>query len=70
MKKYINRLIAATAILISTINPALAQQTRSGYFVEDYTYRFQMNPAMGNSMNFVGMPALANMNIAMNGNLH
>ncbi|MDE5844059.1 MAG: hypothetical protein K2H44_01550 [Muribaculaceae bacterium] len=70
MKKYINRLIAATALLISTINPALAQQTRSGYFVEDYTYRFQMNPAMGNSMNFVSMPALANMNIAMNGNLH
>ncbi len=70
MKKYINRLIAPTALLISTINPALAQQTLSGYFVEDYTYRFQMNPAMGNSMNFVGMPALANMNIAMNGNLH
>ena len=70
MKNYINKLIAAIAFLLSTINPALAQQTRSGYFVEDYTYRFQMNPAMENSMNFVGMPALANMNIAMNGNLH
>ncbi|MDE6353375.1 MAG: hypothetical protein K2K88_09640 [Muribaculaceae bacterium] len=70
MKNYINQLTVAIALLLSTIAPALAQQTRSGYFVEDYTYRFQMNPAMDNSTNFVGMPGLANVNIAMNGNLH
>ena len=69
MKKYINQLIASTAILLST-TIGFAQQTRSGYFVDEYTYRFQMNPAMENYYNFVGMPALANMNIAMNGNLH
>lgn len=48
---------------------ATAQNTQSGYFVDDYTYRFQMNPAIGNSHNFVSMPGLGNVNVAMDGNL-
>ncbi|MCM1483905.1 MAG: DUF5723 family protein [Muribaculaceae bacterium] len=49
---------------------AMAQNTRSGYFLEDYTYRFQMNPAMDNSRNFFAMPALGNVNVSMNGTLN
>lgn len=49
---------------------ASAQNTYSGYFLDNYTYRFQMNPAYGNESNFVGMPALGNLNIGMQGNLH
>lgn len=48
---------------------AAAQDTKSGYFVEDYTYRFLMNPAMDNSRNFVAIPALGNFNFGMQGNL-
>lgn len=47
-----------------------AQNTQSGYFVEDYTYRFQMNPAYGNSKGFVSMPGLGNLNIGVSGNLN
>lgn len=47
-----------------------AQNTQTGYFLDGYTYRFQMNPAMGNDQNFVTMPALANVNLGMQGNLH
>ncbi len=47
-----------------------AQNTRSGYFVDDYTYRFQLNPAFGNSRGFVSMPAIGNMNVGVSGNLH
>ena len=47
-----------------------AQNTRSGYFVDDYTYRFQLNPAFGNSKSFFSMPAFGNMNVGMSGNLH
>lgn len=47
-----------------------AQNTRSGYFLDDYTYRFQLNPAFGNSRGFVAMPALGNMNVGINGNLN
>lgn len=69
MKLNISKYIAVAAIAASAFG-ATAQNTETAYFLEDYTYRFQMNPAMGNSRNFVGMPALANLNIGMQGNLH
>lgn len=67
MKKHIK--IAAALALLST-GYAAAQTTYSGYFLDNYTYRFQMNPAFANEDNFVSMPALGNLNIAMRGNLH
>lgn len=47
-----------------------AQSTQTGYFLDDYTYRFQMNPAYGNSKGFVSMPGLGNLNVGINGNLN
>lgn len=61
--------MAAVAALILLPSGLRAQNLKSGYFVEDYTYRYQMNPAFGNSQNFVSMPALGNLNIGMQGNL-
>lgn len=65
-----NSLLLAAASLFVSVPTASAQNTYSGYFLENYNYRFQMNPAFGNESNFVGFPALGNMNIAMHGNLH
>lgn len=62
-------MVGATMAFICC-NNAAAQSTESGYYVDDYTYRYQMNPAMGNSKNFVAMPALGNLNLGMHGNLH
>lgn len=42
----------------------------SGYFVDDYLYRFQMNPAIGNNQRFVAVPGVGNLNVGMHGNLH
>lgn len=47
-----------------------AQTTNSGYFLDNYNYRYTMNPAYGNDNNFVSMPAIGNINLAMRGNLH
>lgn len=47
-----------------------AQTTYSGYFLENYAYRFQMNPAVGNEKGFVSFPVLGNLNINLNGNLN
>ena len=63
--KYIAAAAAAAAAL-----SAGAQNTYTGYFLDNYTYRFQMNPAMGNESNFVSMPVLGNLNIGMHGNIH
>lgn len=60
---------AALCSLLCVGSALTAQNTRSGYFLDDYTYRFQLNPAMGNSKNFIAMPALGNMNVSMDGNL-
>ena len=60
---------AALCSLLCVGSALTAQNTRSGYFLEDYTYRFQLNPAMDNSKNFIAMPALGNMNVSMDGNL-
>ncbi len=59
--------IALGAALIGGALSVNAQTTRSGFFVDDYTYRYEMNPAIGNSKNFIAMPALGNANIEING---
>lgn len=58
------------ASIVAGTAAAGAQNTNSGYFLDNYTYRFEMNPAFGNDRGFVSMPALGNMNIAMKGNLN
>ncbi|MDE6042600.1 MAG: hypothetical protein K2G07_03530 [Muribaculaceae bacterium] len=68
MKK-IARYIACAAVAACAM-AATAQNTNSAYFLDNYTYRYQLNPAMGNDKGFVAMPGLGNLNVAMRGNLH
>lgn len=67
MKKHI---LLTAAIALATFATTSAQHTYSGYFLDNYTYGYEMNPAFGNENNFVSMPALGNLDIAMRGNLH
>lgn len=67
MKLNVKTILAAATLVLPLC--AAAQNSRSGYFLDDYTYRFQMNPAYGNSKNFVAMPALGNFNVGLNGTL-
>lgn len=66
----LKKLIYTAITVLAAGSGAMAQTTTSGYFVDDYTYRFQMNPAYSNSKNFVAIPALGNINVAMRGSLH
>lgn len=68
MKSIIKSTFAFLALTVAF--GTMAQNTRSGYFVDDYTYRFQLNPAFGNSKGFVSMPAIGNFNVGVHGNLH
>ncbi|MCH5226318.1 MAG: hypothetical protein J1F16_00665 [Muribaculaceae bacterium] len=66
IKKYIY-----TAILVCGATAASAQiNTESGYFLDNFLYRYQMNPAMGNTENFVGFPGLGNTSFGTQGTLH
>ncbi len=62
--------IAALSALLMAGTAAQAQNTYSGYFTDNYLYRYQMNPAFDNERNFVSIPALGNLNLSMQGNLH
>ncbi len=68
--KTINKMMVALAVTAGSVTGVMGQNTNSGYFLDNYTYRYQMNPAFGNSMNFVSFPGLGNLNVAMRGNLH
>ena len=46
----------------------MAQGLNSGYFVEEYKFRHNMNPAFGNEQNYVSLPALGNINVRTQGN--
>lgn len=68
MKLHIKAAAAGIALLCASA--ATAQTTYSGYFLDNYTYRYQLNPAFAPESGFAGMPAIGNFNLAMRGNLH
>lgn len=62
--------IVATAAIVGSMTGLNAQSTYSGYFLDNYSYRYQMNPAIGNDDEFISMPALGDLNIALRGSLN
>lgn len=50
-KKYM--MVAALATLSCG---AMAQGLNTGYFIDGYTFRHNLNPAYGNDQNYVPMP--------------
>lgn len=67
--KFLKKFFIIASVVAGCIT-ADAQNTYSGYFLDNYTYRYEMNPAFGNSKGFVSMPALGNFNLALRGTLH
>lgn len=58
-----------TALTICTLSVS-AQNLASGYFDQNYLYRFQSNPAFGNDGKwFVAMPGLGNVDATTQGNV-
>lgn len=68
--KTINKYILSAFCTVAVTTSVFAQNTYSGYFLDDFLYRFQMNPAMGNEKNFVGFPGLGNLSFSTDGSLH
>lgn len=58
------------AICISVASSAMAQNLNSAYFMDGYTYGYELNPAKDyERKGFVSMPILANINMSLSGNL-
>lgn len=67
LKKY----IIAGVLAVAGVHIASAQTNAySGYFLDNFLYRHQLNPAFGNENNFVGFPGLGNLSIETQGTVH
>ncbi len=67
--KIINKKLLALSLVAASTMTAVAQESSTGYFMDNYNMRWEMNPAMGNRNNYVGFPALGNLNVSVNGNI-
>ena len=67
MKKYILSGVLAVASVAAASSQTNAY---SGYFLDNFLYRYQMNPAFGNEYNFVGFPGLGNLSVETQGTVH
>lgn len=55
---------------LSSVLGVSAQETaRSGYFLDGYSFRHELNPAFGNDHNYISMPALGNINVGTAANV-
>lgn len=67
LKKYI---LTSLTVAAAVVGVQAQTNTYSGYFLDEFLYRHQMNPALGNNENFVGFPLLGNISAGVQGNLH
>lgn len=65
--RHIVRNIFAVALLAS-VGTITAQDFNSSYFINDYKYRHDLNPAFDNEQSYISMPAIGNLTVTMQGN--
>jgi hypothetical protein len=71
--KTIAKILGVSAAMLACA-PILSAQNRSAYFVENYAYKYQMNPALTANSNpdeqgfTFSFPALGNLNVGLMGN--
>lgn len=59
---------SAAAVMLAVAGGAMAQGLNSAYYTDDYKFRHDMNPAFGNTDNYVSIPVLGNVNVNVHGN--
>ena len=69
MKKLKLYILTAATLAASTLTGAAQEANRSGYFLEGYNFRHNLNPAFAPERNYVSIPALGNMGIGLNANI-
>lgn len=67
MNKIKTKLVLA-ATLMATATAAMAQGLNSAYYTDNYNFRHDMNPAYGNSENYLAVPVLGNVTVSTHGN--
>ena len=63
----IRHLLFLSTLFVASVSSA--QDLKSGYFIDNYLYRHDMNPAFGNEKNYIAVPVLGNVNVNLRGNV-
>ena len=61
--------IIVAVVVTMTPTAVNAQQLNSGYFLDGYLYRHDINPAFANEQGYVTMPGIGNLNVSLNSTL-
>ena len=69
MKRIINIITFAAVTFLSSVTVWGQQNLRTAYFLDGYTYRYKMNPAMAPERSFFAMPAIGNLGVGVESNL-
>ncbi len=69
MKKMEKYLLMATIIAMPSAIAYAQPALRSGYFLDGYLYRHQINPAIAGESNYVSFPGLGNLNVGASANV-
>lgn len=69
MKHNILKTIAAAAVMAATTTATAQVALRSGYHVEGYSYRHQLNPALAPDRGYVSIPLLSGLNVTAQSNV-
>lgn len=67
MKTYKKYILAVA--LMAQAGTMMGQELNSAYFTEDFKYRHDMNPALGNDQGYAAIPILGNFNMKLQGSL-
>ena len=63
------RLYMLAAMMTAATCAVNAQELNSAYFTEGYSYRHDMNPAIGNESNYIAVPIVGNLSMQLRGSL-
>lgn len=63
------KLVLIVATLLLTVSGVLAQNFRTGYFLDGYMYRYQLNPAFQGERGFIALPALGGTSFGVESNM-
>jgi len=67
--KHIKAYIIGAALVSAAFAAAAQQASRTAYFLDGYTYRHELNPALGGERGYVSIPVLANIGIGLRSNI-
>lgn len=69
MKKNILKTVIAAGLICMSLNAGAQESMKTGYFIDGYNFRHQMNPALASSRGYFSLPAIGNVNASLHSNM-